>query len=494
MKSVDKIIISLLFVFMAGMAQAGTLTPGALFADNMVVQRDRPFRIFGTANAGQTVAISFAGRQVACCADTNGVWQTELSPFKASLDPLEMEITDGADKIILKNILVGDVWLCSGQSNMQRPVKAFSALKIDPEEKHPVVRVVATEQRTSAQPLDTVPIASAFAGSWQECSGEALQNTSATAFYFGTRLQRELNVPIGLVVNAWGGTRIEPWCSRETLESIGVVGDAGNSQKVNQDTPSALYNAMIYPLRNFGFKGVIWYQGESNARNGDPVKYRDVFSSMITDWRDLFGQPRMPFLFVQLAPFGGRGPAESWAVLRESQAKALSLPNTGMAVITDAGEFADIHPQQKRVVGERLALQALKLDGRSVAADSPVFSKIETGGSRCRLWFDHAESGLETRRVAMNRQRDLPPGTDPQAFVAEADCLYGFEICGADRKWGEARARILPGEPGAVEVWSDQVSSPVAVRYGWANFPLCNLYNGNGLPASPFRTDGFLNN
>jgi hypothetical protein len=318
-----------------------------------------------------------------------------------------------------------------------------------------------------------------------------IDDFSALGFYFGTHLQRELEVPIGLIISARGSTRIESWCAIETLQRVGI--DAGNSTSVNHNTPSALYNAMIHPLRNFPIKGVIWYQGEANANQGNPAEYGLVFKEMIGAWRSLFDQPKMPFLFVQLAPFRASPANDNWALLREAQAAALKLPNTGMAVITDAGEFRDIHPQDKKTPGSRLALLALKISGIDVASRSPLFAHVNfRPDGRGEVYFYHAESGLETQRVVMNRQAGFAPGKDPQAFVVEGDVLHGFEIRAEAGDWESARANIISpggGMPDYVEVWSEAVSAPVAVRYGWANFPLCNLFNGAGLPASPFRSD-----
>ena len=251
---------------------------------------------------------------------------------------------------------------------------------------------------------------------------------------------------------------------------------------------------MIYPLRKFTIKGVIWYQGESNGMI--PHSYYALSRQHIKFWRELWSQNNphlkdMPFLTVQIAPFNsgvdGLAP-DAWAYIRDAQLKTLPLPNTGLAVITDIGEFSDIHPQNKQPVGERLALWAEKFDGISIEPSGPIFENFVVAGNEIKVYFTHADSGLETRRVMMSSKRNVWAKDDPDAYVVSADKLAGFSICGIDRNFVAASARIVGGH---VEVFSEQVSSPIAVRYGWSTFPLCNLYNKEGLPASPFRTDNF---
>lgn len=467
-----------------------------LFTDNMVLQRDQPIRIFGTGSPDTPITVELDEQSASTTVNESGEWLVELSALSASFEPREMILSSGENSVTVGNILIGDVWLGSGQSNMARPVRGNAAVPVPPENRHhPDLRFTTLSIRANAEPLETMVLDGTVLGSWQECSGDFIDDFSGLGFYFGTHLQRELNVPVGIVISARGATRIESWCSLETLQEVGILDTAFNyPSNVNHSTPTALYNAMIHPLRHFRFKGVIWYQGEANANQGDPLEYGRLFPAMISGWRDLFGQPEMPFLYVQLAPFrANNAPDDHWPLLREAQADALSLPYTGMAVITDAGEFADIHPQDKRTPGERLALLALEMDGVGAAARSPLFDEfVIRQDGRCEVHFQHTGSGLETRRVAMNRQTNIAPGEDPQAFIVEADSLHGFEILGEDGVWTAAMAEIISpgnGRPDYVEVWSPELSEPVAVRYGWANFPLCNLYNGAGLPASPFRSD-----
>jgi hypothetical protein len=262
----------------------------------------------------------------------------------------------------------------------------------------------------------------------------------------------------------------------------------------SSDGAGVLYNAMIHPLRKFTIKGVIWYQGESNGRI--PHSYDALTQTHIKTWRDIWAKnnphlKEMPFFTVQIAPFQNRvdGLADdAWAYIRDAQLKTLSLPNTGLAVTTDLGEYADIHPQDKQPVGERLALWAEKFEGRAVTTSGPLYKKTVIDGDKMNVYFSHVASGLESRRVAMSSQRNVWAKDDPDAYIVPADKLAGFTVCGADRKFVPAEAAIVGDH---VQVSSQDVSDPVAVRYGWSTFPLCNLYSKEGLPASPFRSDSF---
>lgn len=446
-----------------------------LFTDGMVLQRSRPVAVYGTADSGESVTVQFAGQTKDATTGTDGKWMVHLDPLAASATPAVLTVTSqrSDSKLQISNVLVGDVWLCGGQSNMDHPFSSYSLLRdavrsVD----NSSIRLLALAHETG-QRRDVPVFDKAFVRGWQACRTPALSAFSPVGYYFGSALHRELNVPVGLVESAWGGTQIEPWMSRDP---------DGNS--------GGLYNAMTYPLREFTFKGVIWYQGESNSK--EPLEYAELFPELIRQWRSTFGQSDMPFYFVQLAPFKTlewNKQGEAWAWLRESQAKTLKLPNTGMAVITDLGEFNDIHPQNKEPVGERLARFALKAEGRAIETDGPVFSRMKVSKDRCLIEFNHAGRGLAANRVVMNKNKDLQTGADPEAFVVTAGVLQGFSICGEDRRFMPAQAKIVGKD--RVEVWSPEVNAPAAVRYGWDNFPLCNLFNSEGLPASPFRTDTF---
>jgi sialate O-acetylesterase len=467
------------------------------FSDNMVLQRDQPNTVFGFGQPGTVVTVEFAGQSTTATVGSDGKWQTLLAPLKASASPSVLSVNAGADRIVCTNILVGDVWFCGGQSNMERPFKVFSQLKDKVATLgNPQIRLYTTAHVTSAKPLD-VPLAPTRkteqeCNRWQECNAKTLLDFSPIAYYFGAKVNATLNVPVGLLVSAWGSTAAEPWVPSEVLATLKLgyqlpYSPNGNAQ---QNQPGLCYNSMIHPFQQLAFKGFIWYQGESNSRW--PDKYKILFPALINYWRESFHAENRPFYFVQVAPHMTLPwdiSGEAWAWLRDSQTATLQLaPKTGMTVITDLGEYEDIHPQSKQAAGERLALFALRDAGLSVQPQSPMFKSMKIEGHRCEIKFANAEAGLETRRVAMNKQKDQPIQQDPQAAVVLADKLKGFTICGDDHKFLPAQAAIAGDH---VAVWNDTIPAPVAVRYGWANFPLCNLFSKEGLPVCPFRTDDF---
>ncbi|MFO8007234.1 MAG: sialate O-acetylesterase, partial [Candidatus Brocadiia bacterium] len=410
------------------------------------------------------------------------------------------------ESLTLSDLLVGEVWLCSGQSNMQWPVSgARDAHEEADAAGYPRIRLCTIPNVASALPEQTVPC------SWAPCQTRTVWSFSAVGYFFGRELHRELDVPIGLIDSSWGGTPAESWTSMEALRAnpqfsdivsryesaVGNYPAARKAYEQDMDAwreaaekarergeepppeppvpmgpdnpwlPSGLYNAMIHPLMPYAIRGVIWYQGESNADRA--YQYRTLFPAMVRCWRDAWGQGDFPFLFVQLADFlkEQEDPVEHdpWPELREAQLMALSLPNTAMAVAIDVGEVDDIHPENKQDVGRRLALAALgTVYERDVVYSGPLYDGMTVEGSRVRLRFRHTGGGL----------------------TARGDGLQGFAIAGADKQWHWAEARI---EGDTIVVSSPQVEQPAAVRYGWANNPVGNLYNEEGLPASPFRTD-----
>jgi sialate O-acetylesterase len=427
----------------------------ALFTDNMVLQRDRPVKIWGTAAADEKVKVSI-GDQNAEATTKDGKWQVELKPSPAG-GPHTLTI-EGANKIELKNVLVGDVWIASGQSNMEMDVRSSAdADKTIAAAKYPRIRLFIVKNGGSPEPKDNVE------GKWVECSPETVGNFSAVAYHFGVALHKKLDVPIGLVNTDVGGTAAQRWTPKEVLQSSPDL-----EKYAGERNASDLYNAMIHPLLNYGIRGAIWYQGESNA--GDSLAYRALFPAMIKSWRDRWGQGDFPFLFVQIAPWEvPNDPSkQTWAELREAQLMTLSKsPNTAMAVITDVGDAKDIHPKQKQPVGQRLALAARALAyGEKIEYSGPSFESLTTSGGRAILRFKHADGGLEAR----------------------GEKLSGFTIAGEDKKFHDAEAKI---EGDTVVVASADVKQPLAVRFGWSNYPVVNLWNKDGLPASPFRTDNW---
>lgn len=478
----------------------------AVISDNVVLQRGAKVPIWGWAEPGEqvTVGVSWHTMQWSVRADEQGKWRFEMTPPEAG-GPYEMTIR-GKNTVTISNILVGEVWVGSGQSNMQWTVRhSANAEQEIAAANYPNIRLFTVERKVADQPQ------SDCVGNWESCSPETVGDFSAVAYFFGRELHKELSVPIGLIHTSWGGTPAEAWTSREVLEAEPDAGpilqryddavakypqakkeyeeklaewkEAVQEAKAegknpprrpgapfgpgHPHSPAGLYNAMIAPLIPYGIAGAIWYQGESNA--GRAYQYRKLFPAMIANWRRDWGRGNFPFLFVQLANFMATKPEpgdSEWAELREAQLLTLALPNTGMAVIIDIGEANDIHPKNKQDVGKRLAFWALaQTYGRKLVYSGPLYKSMQVEGSRVTLHFDHVGSGL------------VASGGEP---------LKGFAIAGADRKFVWADAKI---DGDTVVVSSDQVAEPAAVRYAWADNPVCNLYNKEGLPASPFRTD-----
>lgn len=496
-------ILPCLALFVFSRAHADVRLP-AIFGNHMVLQNEIEVPVWGWADPGEEVTVSIEAQEQKTKADSEGKWKVSLAPLKAG-GPHTLKIL-GNNEILLKEILVGEVWVCSGQSNMEWTVERSA----NPEEEiknanYPKIRLFQAEKKIAGkQQPDTT-------GEWKLCSPESIPGFSAVGYFFGRQLHKELNVPIGLIQSAWGGTPSESWTTTASLEKNEIskpiverwdraIGDypnqvdqykkqvddwlvASNVQeekgepvagppsiprdpRTNPHRYSGLFNGMIHPLIPFAIRGAIWYQGESNASRA--YQYRTIFPMMIEDWRKEWGQGDFPFYFVQLANFQATHdePRDNdWAELREAQTMALSLPNTGMAVIIDIGEAEDIHPKNKQDVGKRLALNALaRIHGKEVPCSGPMFKSMEIKDGKAALSFDHVERGLEAK------------GGD----------LKGFAIAGEDKEFVWAEAEIHGDK---VVVSSDRVDTPVAVRYAWDANPVCNLFNKDGLPASPFRTD-----
>jgi sialate O-acetylesterase len=458
----------------AASAVRADVKPHALFTDGMVLQQGINNPVWGTADPDETVRVSITidGRESVAAATTgaDGKWTAYLQPVALKPGgPYSLTIK-GKNTITLKDVYVGEVWIASGQSNMEWPTRLTTdAEKNMAEAKNPQIRLFTVPKKIADKPQQTLE------GKWVECTPENVKNFSAVAYYFGRALQKARNVPVGLIHTSWGGTRAEAWTSRAVLEADSAYKDEyvkfdaarekGPSKNAND--PSVLYNGMIAPLIPYAIKGAIWYQGESNA--GKAYAYRTLFPTMIKNWRDDWKQGDFPFLFVQLAPWQKieKEPKESaWAELREAQLMtAQKCPKTGMAVITDVGDEKDIHPRAKEPVGERLALAARAIAyGEKIDYSGPMYASMKVEGNKAILSFSHLGGGL----------------------VEKGGPLTGFTIAGEDRKFHNAQANIQDDK---IIVTCDQVEKPVAVRFGWANFPVVNLWNKAGLPASPFRTD-----
>ncbi len=456
-------------VLFAGLAHADVSLP-SVFGDHIVLQRDRPVPVWGTAHPNEKVTVTIAGQTKMARTNTKGRWRVVLDPMKAG-GPHELVVT-GRNEIRLADCLVGDVWICSGQSNMAFAVRSGNDAQAEiAAAEHPRIRLLTVPRRPQETPQAD------FQGAWVTCSPKTVGTFSAVGYFFGRDLQRHLDVPIGLVNTSYGGTPAEAWTDAKALAHEKKLSPLvarwktavkrNDKMRLHPHRPASLWNGMVAPLVPVAMRGVIWYQGESNA--GRAVQYETLFPTMISAWRKRWAQGDFPFLFVQLANFKARreAPGESaWAELREAQRLTLTkLPHTGMAVIIDIGDAGNIHPKNKQDVGKRLA--ALALAGtyrREVVPCGPLFQRAERSGKRLVLHFEHA-AGLCT-------QDDEP--------------LQGFAVAGRDRHWVWAKAHI-DGETVIVEHPAGKRAR--YVRYGWADNPACNLANGAELPASPLRTD-----
>lgn len=504
---VSKVIIYLfVLLIFAGVASAQVKLP-ALFSDNMVLQRDTSCAVWGWAEAGETITISICHNTVITKADPNGKWMTKLPALKAG-GPFTM-IVKGKETITIENVLIGDVWICGGQSNMEFQVAdVFNRDKEIANAKYPAIRSINIPNKTSGKPKDDV------VAKWSVCSPDTVAGFTAVGYFFAREIHTEINIPIGLIDSDWGGTRIEPWTPpvgfamvdslktisdeielagmlyrtqvKKSLEDIENWLPAARKAVANNTAlpqapefpkhqlddywqPTGMYNAMIAPLVPYGIKGALWYQGEANL--GEGMVYYEKTKALIGGWRKVFGQGDFPFYFAQLAPYnyGSNNPNDPYRLpeIWEAQVKSLEIPNTGMAVTTDlVDNIRDIHPKNKQDVGKRLALWALaKTYGQEgIIYSGPLYKSAKVDNGKIVISFDHVAKGLATL-----------DGKEPSHF----------EIAGADGKYVEAKA-VLYGN--SIIVSSDKVAVPVSARYGWHQEAMGNLCNSEKLPASPFRT------
>lgn len=502
-------VVLLALMLVAGSARAEVKLP-ALFSDHMVLQRGVAVPVWGWARPGESVTVAIAGQTQTAPANAEGRWRVTLDALNAA-GPVTLTVK-GDNTLTVNDVLVGEVWLASGQSNMQLPVNAVSNA---PAEKaaanYPRLRMFTVARHPAAQPQEDCQ------GQWVVCSPETVGNFSATAYFFGRDLQRDLKTPVGLINASWGATPIETWTSLKVQqqhpeldpifafwrEKMRVPFDAAAAQaqherqmaawkaqaqkarsaghqpppapvmavnpRLDKNHPANLFNGMIAPLIPYAIRGAIWYQGENNANHDFGSLYALQLPLLIRDWRARWGEGDFPFAWVQLPNYKPRtedpGAPSNWAVVREAMRKTLALPNTGMAVIIDAGEPKNIHPKDKQIVGQRLSLWArAEVYGENIPYAGPLLASHEMRGNEVMLAFTHTDGGL----------------------LARGGDLKGFAIAGADQQWHWAQARIAGDR---VIVSHPDVKVPVAVRYAWADNPDCNLYNGAGLPASPFTTD-----
>ncbi len=497
-----------------------------VFTDHMVLQRDIPVKIFGTGDVGELVTIQFGGQKETTRVKGDGHWLVKLKAMPANKTPRKLRVNDTS----LSNILVGDVWMCAGQSNMAGMLRSyikygdgtFKEFRNEPGDyRNDEIRFFTVPMTPSDAPLADL----AESAEWQVCTPDSAVDFSCAGYFFGKYLQPQAGVPIGLIKSAVGGTGLVSWLPLEAMENNPVAEriylnpyrkalerysdkerdyqDALAKFKAKSKTeraaakapqvpmgpnhfkrPAALYNGMISPLHNLAIKGAIWYQGENEGNGGRSEEYKTTFPLIIETWRQRWSQGNFPFIFVQLAAF--RKPQETpsdpqWARLRDAQLYTLkTVPATGMAVAIDGGLVKNIHPPYKELVGKRLAAEALRVAyGSEKISQGPLYKSMKVNGNQTLIRFDNVGSGLEARDRLLDAYGESP-------IRLSGKTLKGFTIAGEDRVFHPAKATI---QDKLVVVESKHVKQPVAVRYAWAEFPLCNLYNKEGFAAPPFRTD-----
>ncbi|MFT4113537.1 sialate O-acetylesterase [Silvibacterium sp.] len=507
-----RLLLPLLALCPAALSRAEVTLPH-LLSSHMVLQRNRPIHLWGWADPGESVTATLRGNSATAKADDLGHWSLYLPAEKAG-GPYQVTIA-GSNRIVLDDVLIGDVWVASGQSNMEMPLTGWPGAEMQNSAEEirnatqPQLRLMLVRKAASPYPLhdvNTEPQTSQ-PDSWTLCTPETAASFSAAAYFFGREVAAKEHVPIGLIDSTWGGTPGEAWVSMDGLANdpglmpifkqwADTSRDAGDvprlqaAEKRADDAaaaagkpkpqhpwhpdlrswnPSWLYNGMISPLTPLSVKGVIWYQGETNSDVKRALSYQRIFPDLIEDWRKQWSEGDFPFLFVQLSSFRSTA-GEYWPAIREAQRRTLKLTNTGMAVTIDIGNPGNVHPADKQDVGHRLALAALgTVYGEKVEDSGPLFRQATPAGAALDVWFDHADG-----------------------LTAKGGELTGFEVAGADRNFVKAEAKVEHGEAGEhLSVSSSSVTQPVYVRYGWQNAPTptLNLYNAAGLPASPFTSE-----
>jgi sialate O-acetylesterase len=500
----NQILVLIAVAALSGGRCRGDVTLPSLFSDNMVLQQRMKFNVWGKAEPGESVTVEMGPDSAQTIAAKDGTWAVKLDGVKSG-GPYDMTVA-GKNSISIHNVAIGEVWVCSGESNMEYKVNAARNGREEMAQADlPMVRVFIVKHAAAHEP------GSDCEGTWVVCNPDTVKDFSAAGYFFARELNRGLHVPFGLIQSAWGPSPIAAWMPRETLEKNpdfravldryqaavaaypaalkayeGRLGDWKTASVAAEASgqpaprmpvapldpggarePSALYNGMIAPLTRYTIRGVLWYQGESNT--SDPALYGKLFPAMIGAWRTAWNEPAFPFFYAQLSGFlapRSQPGGSRWAELREAQADALSVPKTGMVVTADTAEPHEMHPANKQEVGRRFALLAEKaVYGQGdVTASGPVFTGMQIKGGKAVLTFTHADGGL----------------------VAKGGPVKGFAMAGADGKFTWAAAQV---DGNQVIVQSPGTPDPVAVRYGWADFPEGNLFNQAGLPAAPFRTD-----
>jgi sialate O-acetylesterase len=492
---------ALVLISMSQPLQAEVKLPHIL-SDHGVLQRQAPIHIWGWSSPAEKIQVEFHAQKRAVAANQYGEWELWLAPESAG-GPFTLSVKgESGAPIVYSDMLVGDVWFASGQSNMEMPLKGFGAdTPVKDGEAtaaaatQPQIRLLLVDHKTANFPQQDLT------GAWTLCTPETAKDFSAVAYLFGKEIQQKERVPIGLIDSTWGGTPVEAWTSFDALaadaslmpafaswakfadgqtrlnlveaeekrEDAAAV--AANKPKPSHPWhpmpeswgPAQLFNGMVAPATPYSIKGVIWYQGETNSSPERAPLYNKLFSAMIRDWRERWNQGTFPFLYVQISSFNS--PGENWGLLRDQQRRTLSMTNTAMAVSLDVGTAGNVHPPDKQTVAGRLALAAEALAyGKPVEYSGPVYQNMTIEGAKARIYFDHAGDGLSTK----------------------GGKLLGFEVAGKDGNFIPANAEI---EGHSVVLSSNSVAEPVTVRYAWQGFTPANLYNSSGLPTSTFITD-----
>lgn len=472
-------ILALLLFPLRGVSQVPDhLSLPAVISDHMVLQQRSNTAFWGLAPQGGKVEITpgWTKESYTARANENGKWKITIPTPKAG-GPYQITFASGETRIVVNDVLLGEVWLCSGQSNMEMPLKGYNKqLVLHADEviadavNHPDIHIFRVPKIVSAVPLDDCK------GSWQPASVTTAPNFSAVAYQYAKMLQEKLHVPVGIISTYWGGTAIQSWMSEKNLSGFPEVFSTSRPDTIKdpemnpEHTPAILFNSMILPVSNYTIKGFIWYQGESNREH--PLLYRRLLPAMVKEWRWLWGNSRLPFYYVQIAPYGYYDPEHKNlpAILRESQLLAMpDIPYAGMAVTLDIGKEKYIHPPDKTTVSQRLSYWALAktYHQKGISYAAPVFKKMKIAGNAAYIYFDRTKDGL----------------------TANGKSLENFEIAGSDHIFHPATASII--HTNQVKVQSDSVAAPVAVRYAFKNWVTGDLFNTAGLPVSSFRTDNW---
>ena len=458
--SISRIPITLLFLSLIFQASNGNISLPEIFSDNMVLQQKSDVTIWGWAKTGEKVVLKadWLNTEINTTADSQGKWKLILRTQEAG-GPYNI-LLKGYNEVVLKNVLIGEVWLCSGQSNMEWSA-AMGINNAEEEIKnanYQEIRFFSVYHATSQYPQDH------FTGEWTACTSESMRNFSVLAYLYARKLHEALGVPVGVINSSWGGTPAEAWMSEDVIKKDDYLREAASKQKPvpwGPVEPGRIYNSMISPLIPFRIAGVLWYQGEANTVNA--YAYKELLSALIQSWRTSWGY-EFPFYYAQIAPYKYGSPNEGVEV-REAQRKVLAVPNTGMVVLSDIGDTTNIHPKNKQDAALRFANLALnRYYGKIKTEDSgPLYKDMRIEKNKVTISFDHAE-GLHVK----------------------GDKLNCFEIAGQDKIYYPATAKVKDNQ---VIVQSDQVRIPVSVRFAWSNTATPNLYNGANLPASCFKTE-----